>query len=147
MRKLMVVLAFICGIIAFFAYALFSNSWKTVQVVRSDIHSELYAKQEVAAAMDAVEQGFAQDLKDARLTEISYDEQASSTYADSFKKHASDEVIVVFTDFITVFHLFPSEEQLLEPNTTYKGYPWVLRRSANQKAWEIIGSGYGYLYT
>lgn len=73
--------------------------------------------------MDAVEQGFAQELKDARLTEISYNEQASSTYADSFKKQASDEVIVVFTNFITVFHLFPSEEQLLEPNTTYKGYP------------------------
>lgn len=56
-------------------------------------------------------------------------------------------MIVVYTDFITVFNAFHTKDHTLEPNAEYTAYPWVLRRSCGQKEWDIIGSGYGFLYT
>ena len=97
--------------------------------------------------MTLVEHTFSQELQECKLTRISYDESAYRQFADGFKKQKSDEVMVIYTDFITVSNVFHAGDYTLEPNAEYTAYPWVLRRSSAQKEWTIIGSGYGFLYT
>lgn len=114
---------------------------------RGEIHSDIYEMEDIEQAMVLVEQAFSQKLPDCKLTRLGYDEPAYRQFANSFKKQKSDEVIVVYTDFITVFNVFDAGHHTLEPNAEYEAYPWVLRRSSGQKNWDIIGSGYGFLYT
>lgn len=146
-KKIGIVIIFICGILAFFVPYFFSNSWRKVECKRGEIHSDIYEREDVEHAMTLVEQTFPQEMQDCKMTKLSYDESAYRQFADSFRKQKSDEVIVVYTDFISVFNAFHTKDHTLEPNAEYTAYPWVLRRSCGQKEWNIIGSGYGFLYT
>lgn len=146
-KKIAIAVIFVCAVLAFFVPYFFSNSWRNVELKRGEIHSDIYAREDVEHAMKLVEQTFPQELQECKMTKISYDESAYRHFADGFKKQKSDEVMVIYTDFITVFNVFHTKNHTLEPNAEYTAYPWVLRRSSGQKEWDIIGSGYGYLYT
>lgn len=146
-KKIGIAVIFVCGILAFFVPYFFSNSWRNVELQQGEIYSDIYEKEDIEHAMTLVEQTFSQELQECSMTKLSYDESAYRPFADSFKKQKSDEVIVVYTDFITVFNVFNARNHTLEPNAEYEAYPWVLRRSSRQENWKIIGSGYAFLYT
>ena len=146
-KKITIAVIFVCGILVFFVPYFFSNSWRNVELKREVIQSDIYERKDVEHAMTLVEHTFSQELQECKMTRISYDESAYRQFADGFKKQKSDEVMVIYTDFITVFNAFHTKDHTLEPNAEYTAYPWVLRRSCGQKEWDIIGSGYGFLYT
>lgn len=146
-KKIAIAVIFVCVILVFFVPYFFSNSWRNVELKREVIHSDIYERKDIEHAMTLVEHTFSQELQECKMTKISYDESAYRQFADGFKKQKSDEVMVVYTDFITVFTVFDAGHHTLEPNAEYEAYPWVLRRSSGQKNWDIIGSGYGFLYT
>lgn len=146
-KKITIAVIFVCGILVFFVPYFFSNSWRNVELKREVIQSDIYERKDVEHAMTLVEHTFSQELQECKMTRISYDESAYRQFVDGFKKQKSDEVMVIYTDFITVSNVFHAGDHTLEPNAEYTAYPWVLRRSSAQKEWTIIGSGYGFLYT
>ena len=117
-KKIAIAVIFVCGILAFFVPYFFSNSWRNVELKREVIQSDIYERKDVEHAMTLVEHTFSQELQECKLTRISYDESAYRQFADSFRKQKSDEVIVVYTDFITVSNVFHAGDHTLEPYTT-----------------------------
>ena len=100
-KKIAIAVIFVCGILAFFVPYFFSNSWRNVELKREVIQSDIYERKDVEHAMTLVEHTFSQELQECKLTRISYDESAYRQFADGFKKQKSDEVMVIYTDFIS----------------------------------------------
>ena len=101
-KKIAIAVIFVCGILVFFVPYFFSNSWRNVELKREVIQSAIYELKDVEHAMTLVEHTFSQELQECKMTRISYDESAYRQFADGFKKQKSDEVMVIYTDFITV---------------------------------------------
>lgn len=98
-----------------------------------------YSEEEVEAAMDVVTKYFKKNFKGCELKSLSYDEDYSSLQEkDWIEQYQADEAIVLSSEFTTDSR---GGDGSLDPDSTYKGWDWVLTRTAVGK-WILQTWGY-----
>lgn len=103
-------------------------------------NSELYAKGEIARAMDAAEKHFKAEFDGCKLLNLRYDEDKTRAEAAEWAvQYEADEAIVLLSDFEVDSS---GSDGSLNPNDTYRNWKWVLTRS-EKGAWELRTWGYG----
>lgn len=110
---------------------------------QKDVHKEIissshYTKEEIYEAFDVVLSHFEKYFEDCTLTDIWYDEDAVGQFEkDWAKQYDADEAIVILSNFKTG----SNASSVLNPNSDYPGYNWVLIRNQSGE-WEIKTFGY-----
>ena len=104
--------------------------------------SEKFTKDEIKAAVQVVRDSA---FESTFVTRIVYDETRSDevirsyleTGKGSFNGVSADDVIVLFTDFVT-----GGDTGALNPHDVYTGYNWILIRDGEGGAWVVDDCGY-----
>ena len=104
--------------------------------------SEKFTKDEIAAAVRVVRESA---FDSTFVTRIVYDEARADevirSYMDtglgSVNGAAAENVIVLFTDFVT-----GGDTGALNPHDVYTGYNWILVRDGKDGAWSVSDCGY-----
>lgn len=104
--------------------------------------SERFTKDEIDAAVQVVRDSA---FESTFVTRIVYDEARSDevirSYLDtgkgSFNGVSADDVIVLFTDFLT-----GGDTGALNPHDIYTGYNWILIRDNRDGTWVVDDCGY-----
>lgn len=104
--------------------------------------SEKFTKDEIKAAVQVVRDSA---FESTFVTRIVYDETRSDevirsyleTGKGSFNGVSADDVIVLFTDFVT-----GGDTGALNPHDVYTGYNWILIRDGEGGAWIVDDCGY-----
>lgn len=104
-----------------------------------------FSDEEINKAVDCLKSNF--DFEACTLTKIYYDEKKSTTAAKNYlqfgkgseNKVKAENVIVLFSDFDVDGS---GKNPVLEPNSTYTDYNWILIRDDKSKNWKIDDCGY-----
>ncbi len=104
--------------------------------------SEKFTKDEIAAAVQVVRENA---FDSTFVTRIVYDEARADEVIRSYMETglgsvngaAAENVIVLFTDFVT-----GGDTGALNPHDVYTGYNWILVRDAKDGAWRVSDCGY-----
>jgi hypothetical protein len=104
--------------------------------------NEKFTKDEIKAAVQVVRDSA---FESTFVTRIVYDETRSDevirsyleTGKGSFNGVSADDVIVLFTDFVT-----GGDTGALNPHDVYTGYNWILIRDGEGGAWVVDDCGY-----
>ncbi|MBK1812318.1 DUF4829 domain-containing protein [Clostridium sp. YIM B02505] len=107
--------------------------------------STKFTKEEVNKAIDCVKNNFA--FKGCTLTKVWYDEEKSDSIAKSYMSNGrgavngvkSENVIVLLSNFDVDGS---GENPVLNPNSTYSDYQWILIRDKKNSKWTIDDKGY-----
>ena len=100
-----------------------------------------YSMEEYHRAYETVVQSFETGMAGCTLEEVSYDAQQSYAEAADYL-HTDDperinNVIVLFVSFTT-----DGNQPVLDPNTTYTDYQFILQREDKDSPWVVIDGGY-----
>ena len=103
--------------------------------------SHNYSSEEYDRAYETVAQSFETGMAGCTLEEVSYDAQQSYAEAADYL-HTDDperinNVIVLFVSFTT-----DGNQPVLDPNTTYTDYQFILQREDQDSPWVVIDGGY-----
>lgn len=103
--------------------------------------SHNYSSEEYDRAYETVAQSFETGMAGCTLEEVSYDAQQSYAEAADYL-HTDDperinNVIVLFVSFTT-----DGNQPVLDPNTTYTDYKFILQREDKDSPWVVIDGGY-----
>lgn len=104
-----------------------------------------FSDEEINKAVDCLKSNF--DFEACTLTKIYYDEKKSNNAVKDYlqfgkgleNKVKAENVIVLFSDFDVDGS---GKNPVLEPNSTYTDYNWVLIRDNKSKNWKIVEWGY-----
>lgn len=104
-----------------------------------------FSDEEINKAVDCLKSNF--DFEACTLTKIYYDEKKSNNAVKDYlqfgkgyeNKVKAENVIVLFSDFDVDGS---GKNPVLEPNSTYTDYNWVLTRDDKSKNWKIVEWGY-----
>ena len=100
--------------------------------------SYLYSEKEIRSAMDVVMDQFERGFESCKLLTLTYDEESSVKEADHWaEQYEADEAIVLESSFYVV----GSKNPTLNPNSTYRGWQWILTRNGHGR-WVLQTSGY-----
>lgn len=122
------------------------NQEKISKDIKIDISkSTKFSKSEINEAIDCVKNNFS--FPASTLTKIWYDEEKSNYLVDVYLKYgqgsvnsvSSKNVIILLTNFDVDGS---GDNPVLEPNSTYTDYQWILIRDNETSDWEIDGCGY-----
>lgn len=104
------------------------------------IESEIYSNEEINSAIDVILKEFKENYNGCSLLEIKYiGDEKNNDYIDWTTRHNKSEVIV----FISNFKVGPNAgDGVLNPNSEYEGYSWILVRNENEN-WIHVDGGYG----
>ena len=104
------------------------------------IESEIYSNEEINSAIDVILKEFKENYNGCSLLEIKYiGDEKNNDYIDWTTRHNKSEVIV----FISNFKVGPNAgDGVLNPNSEYEGYSWILVRNENEN-WIYVDGGYG----
>ena len=98
--------------------------------------SECYTETEIHDAMDIVTAYFREEFDGCRLKNLRYDEPLAEQQ-EWAKQYDADEAIVLESSF----YVIGSKNPTLNPNSTYRGWEWILTRTGNGN-WELQTCGY-----
>ena len=109
-----------------------------VKIIR--VESEIYSNEEINSAIDVILEEFKENYNGCSLLEIKYiGDEKNNDYIDWATRHNKSEVIV----FISNFKVGPNAgDGVLNPNSEYEGYSWILVRNENEN-WIYVDGGYG----
>lgn len=101
--------------------------------------STKFTKEEITEAVDLVKNNF--DFPAANLTKIRYDEELSdSILKDDFEKGVDPKIMIII---LSEFDVDGSgDNPVLNPNSTYTDYMWILKRDRETSKWIIDDCGY-----
>ena len=142
MKKFIISLCLILSIFSLVA----CNQEKISKDIKIDISkSTKFSKVEINDAINCVKNNFS--FPASTLTKIWYDEEKSNYLVDVYLKYgqgsvngvSSKNVIILLTNFDVDGS---GDNPVLEPNSTYTDYQWVLIRDNETSDWEIDGCGY-----
>ena len=99
-----------------------------------------YSDEEVAQAKAAAEAEFA-NLTGCTLVSMDYDPQRSYEAAVQYLPDAGAEEL---NNWIVLFATFTTDENqaVLEPNSTYENYMYILHREDENSPWTVMDGGY-----
>lgn len=99
-----------------------------------------YSNEEVAQAKEAAEAEFA-NLSGCTLVSMDYDPQRSYEAAAQYLPDAGEAEL---NNWIVLFATFTTDENqaVLEPNSTYENYMYILHREDEDAPWTVIDGGY-----
>lgn len=111
----------------------------------NDASRHSYSNTEIQAASDVVYALFESGFEGCTLTELTYDPARSYEAAQGYIKNgrgsindsAIDNVIVLYGSFIT-----DGNQTVLNPNSTYDNYMFILIRDNADSAWIVDDGGY-----
>ena len=100
----------------------------------------IYSDEEVAQAKAAAEAEFA-NLSGCTLVSMVYDPQRSYEAAVRYLPDAGEEEL---NNWIVLFATFTTDENqaVLEPNSTYENYMYILHREDGDAPWTVMDGGY-----
>lgn len=142
MKKLIISLGLILAILSLVA----CNQEKISNDIKIDISkSTKFSKDEINEAIDCVKNNFS--FPASTLTKIWYDEEKSNYLVETYLKNGQGSVNGVSPENVIIllsnFDVDGSgDNPVLEPNSTYTDYQWVLKRDNETSAWEIDDCGY-----
>lgn len=100
--------------------------------------SYLYSEKEIQSAMRVVMNQVERGFESCKLLTLTYDEESSVKEADHWaEQYEADEAIVLESSF----YVIGSKNPTLNPNSTYRGWEWILTRTGNGN-WELQTCGY-----
>lgn len=123
--------------------ALLLPSGGNVQSAKHIAHAtDLYTKEDIEAAFDAIESEFASGFKGCALKELRYDAEIEAQYLDETPEHkqkGTGDRIVVLSEFTTDWR---AADEGFSPNDRYEGWQWVLTRPSQGAPWKVVDWGY-----
>lgn len=123
--------------------ALLLPSGGNVQSAKHIAHAtDLYTKEDIEAAFDAIESEFASGFKGCALKELRYDDEIEAQYLDETPEHkqkGTGDRIVVLSEFTTDWR---AADEGFSPNDRYEGRQWVLTRPSQGAPWKVVDWGY-----
>ncbi len=123
--------------------ALLLPSGGNVQSAKHIAHAtDLYTKEDIEAAFDAIESEFASGFKGCALKEPRYDDEIEAQYLDETPEHkqkGTGDRIVVLSEFTTDWR---AADEGFSPNDRYEGWQWVLTRPSQGAPWKVVDWGY-----
>ncbi len=123
--------------------ALLLPSGGNVQSAKHIAHAtDLYTKEDIEAAFDAIESEFASGFKGCTLKELRYDDEIEAQYLDETPEHkqkGTGDRIVVLSEFTTNWQ---ASDEGFSPNDSYEDWQWILTRPSQHSPWEVVGWGY-----
>lgn len=123
--------------------ALLLPSGGNVQSAKHIAHAtDLYTKEDIEAAFDAIESEFASGFKGCTLKELRYDDEIEAQYLDETPEHKQEgtgDRIVVLSEFTTNWR---AADEGFSPNDRYEGWQWVLTRPSQGAPWKVVDWGY-----
>ena len=107
--------------------------------------STKFSKDEIENAIQNVKSNFS--FSEATLTNIWYDEEKSNYLIDSYLENGrgltngvkEENVIILLSNFDVDGS---GDNPVLNPNTTYSDYQWILIRDSKNNVWKIDDFGY-----
>lgn len=118
--------------------------------ISNDISIEIsestkFSKDEIENAIQCVKSNFS--FPAATLTKIWYDEEKSNYLVDGYLENGrgltngvkAENVIILLSNFDVDGS---GDNPVLNPNTTYSDYQWILIRDNKNNVWKIDDSGY-----
>ena len=101
--------------------------------------------EEITKAIDCVKQNFS--FPACTLTKLWYDEEKSNSFTQDYLKYGkgsvngaqAENVIVILSNFDVDSS---GDNPVLNPNSTYTEYRWILIRDSKTSNWEIDDCGY-----
>lgn len=118
-----------------------NNGGNISNVNRTIPQSERYGKQDIAAAMDVVEKKFKRDFGGCTLTDLWYDENASTSASREWAaQYHADEAMVLLSNFNVGSS---GGDGSLNPNSVYTDWQWILVRTKGSDTWKLETWGYG----
>lgn len=142
MKKLIISLGLILAILSLVA----CKQEKISNDIKIDISkSTKFSEAEINEAIDCVKNNFS--FPASTLTKIWYDEEKSNYLVETYLKNGQGSVNGVSPENVIIllsnFDVDGSGDNLvLEPNSTYTDYQWILKRDNETSAWEIDDCGY-----
>lgn len=142
MKKLIISLCLILSIFSLVA----CNQEEISNDIKIDISkSTKFSKAEINDAINCVKNNFS--FPASTLTKIWYDEEKSNYLVDVYLKYgqgsvngvSSENVIILLSNFDVDGS---GDNPVLESNSTYTDYQWVLIRDNKKSNWEIDDCGY-----
>ncbi|WP_406242595.1 DUF4829 domain-containing protein [Tissierella carlieri] len=101
--------------------------------------SAKFTEEEITEAIDLVKNNF--DFPASTLTKVWYDEEKSDSYfRDDFKQGVIPENVILLLSNFDVDG--SGDNPVLNPNSTYTNYQWILRRCSKTSKWRIEDWGY-----
>lgn len=123
--------------------ALLLPSGGNVQSAKHIAHAtDLYTKEDIEAAFDAIESEFASGFKGCTLKELRYDDEIEAQYLDKTPEHKQEgtgDRIVVLSEFTTDWR---AADEGFSPNERYEGWQWILTRPSQGAPWKVVDWGY-----
>lgn len=123
--------------------ALLLPSGGNVQSAKHIAHAtDLYTKEDIEAAFDAIESEFASGFKGCTLKELRYGDEIEAQYLDETPEHKQEgtgDRIVVLSEFTTDWR---AADEGFSPNDRYEGWQWVLTRPSQGAPWKVVDWGY-----
>jgi hypothetical protein len=122
------------------------NEAKISNELITDIgYSDKFDKVEIENAIKIVKENFS--FPASTLTKIYYDEEKSNFFIKSYlengrgqkNKVKAEDIIVILTNFDVDDS---GDNPVLNANSTYEDYNWILIREDNKSNWEIDDQGY-----
>ena len=106
----------------------------------SEMPGHTYSDEEVAQAKEAAEAEFA-NLTGCTLVSMDYDPQRSYEAAVQYRPEADEAEL---NNWIVLFATFTTDENqaVLEPNSTYENYMYILHREDENSPWTVMDGGY-----
>lgn len=128
-----------------FLFAACKKSGEREDIIIEIGDSTNFTENEISEAIDIVIDNFS--FPAATLTRVWYDEEKSITLTESYLQHGlgsvngtgRENVIVLLSDFDIDSS---GDNPVLNPNTTYTGYQWILIRESKTSEWIIDDWGY-----
>lgn len=104
-----------------------------------------FSKEEIAEAIKAVEDNF--NFPASTLTKVWYDEEKAETMRKSYLENGRGSVNGVKAENVIVllsnFEVDDSgDNPVLNPDSTYENYQWILIRDSKESDWKIDDWGY-----
>ncbi|MDU2121760.1 MAG: DUF4829 domain-containing protein [Clostridium celatum] len=107
--------------------------------------STKFSKEEIESAIQCVKSNFS--FPAATLTKIWYDEEESNYLVDGYLENGrgltngvkAENIIILLSNFDVDGS---GDNPVLNPNTTYSDYQWVLIRDSKNNDWKIDSFGY-----
>lgn len=139
---LVVVIVFIIGI------STTNQGGITDNVVVNIGESSKFTEEEINKAVDCVKKDFDSGYTGCTLTKIWYDEEKSNSAVEEYLQYGGGSVNGVSPENVIIllsnFDVDDSGDSLvLNPNSTYTNYNWVLIRTSKRSKWRIDDRGYG----
>jgi len=138
-------ITFLCLILMIFSLVACKQSGSKDNVIVEVGQSTKFSKKEINAAMDCVIDNF--EFPACTLKKVLYDEEKSNTLISGYLSNGRGSVNGVKAEnviiLLSTFYVDGSgNNPVLNPDSTYTDYQWILIRDSKTSKWKIDDQGY-----